>query len=193
MVALALSSCGDAESDCTLPETRKSVLAIVADDDHAALVNYAIKNSDVVAETVSNSASAKSRVANLARVKAINDELAAMRDRTQQQSHDDVSPYKERLDALLKERADLNSEYLKLDEQADAEQRAIWEKAKQDAVYALDDTILTNSKDRKTQTVTCSGLVYVKVGNTAAQKEVEFKVERKPDGRMSVSVDRFLF
>jgi hypothetical protein len=193
MVALALSSCGDAESDCTSADTRKSVLAIVADDDHAALVNYAIKNSDAVAETVNNSASAKARDANLARVKAINDELAAMRDRIQQQSHDDISPYKERLDVLLKERAGLNSEYLKLDEQADAEQRAVWEKAKQDAVYALDDTILTNSKNSKTQTVTCSGLVYVKVGNTAAQKEVEFKVKRASDGRMSISVDRFLF
>jgi hypothetical protein len=193
MVALALSGCGDAESDCTLPETRKSVLAIVADDDHAALVNYAIKNSDVVAETVNSSASAKARAANLARVKAINDELAATRDRTQQQSHDDVSSSNERLDALLKERANLNGEYLKLDAQAEAEKRAIWEKAKQDAVYALDDTILTNSKNRKTQAVTCSGLIYVKVGNTAAQKEVDFKVERKPNGRMSISVDRFLF
>jgi len=75
----------------------------------------------------------------------------------------------------------------------DAEKLAIWEKARQGAVYRLDDTILTNSRNRATRAVTCSGLLYVTVGDTIAQKQVDFKVERTTDGKMSVSVDPFLF
>jgi hypothetical protein len=75
----------------------------------------------------------------------------------------------------------------------EAEKSAIWEKARQGAVYRLDDTILTNSRNRTTRTVTCSGLLYVTVGDTIAQKQVDFKVERTTDGKMSVSVDPFLF
>jgi hypothetical protein len=75
----------------------------------------------------------------------------------------------------------------------EAEKLAIWEKARQGAVYRLDDTILTNSRNRATRTVTCSGLLYVTVGDTTAQKQVDFKVERTTDGKMSVSVDPFLF
>src|SRR3984957_2098489 len=45
----------------------------------------------------------------------------------------------------------------------EAEKLAIWEKARQGAVYRLDDTILTNSRNRTTRTVTCSGLLYVTV------------------------------
>ncbi|SIO63228.1 hypothetical protein SAMN05443247_09642 [Bradyrhizobium erythrophlei] len=75
----------------------------------------------------------------------------------------------------------------------EAEKLAIWEKARQGAVYRLDDTILTNSRNRATRRVTCSGLLYVTVGDTIAQKQVDFKVERTTDGQMSVSVDPFLF
>jgi hypothetical protein len=75
----------------------------------------------------------------------------------------------------------------------EAEKLAIWEKARQGAVYRLDDTILTNSRNRSTRAVTCSGLLYVTVGDTIAQKQVDFKVERTTDGKMSVSVDPFLF
>jgi hypothetical protein len=75
----------------------------------------------------------------------------------------------------------------------EAEKSAIWEKARQGAVYRLDDTILTNSRNRATRAVTCSGLLYVTVGDTIAQKQVDFKVERTTDGKMSVSVDPFLF
>ena len=75
----------------------------------------------------------------------------------------------------------------------EAEKLAIWEKARQGAVYRLDDTILTNSRNRATRAVTCSGLLYVTVGDTIAQKQVDFKVERTTDGKMSVSVDPFLF
>ena len=75
----------------------------------------------------------------------------------------------------------------------EAEKFAIWEKARQGAVYRLDDSILTNSRNRATRAVTCSGLLYVIVGDTIAQKQVDFKVERTTDGKMSVSVDPFLF
>jgi hypothetical protein len=75
----------------------------------------------------------------------------------------------------------------------EAEKLAILEKARQGAVYRLDDTILTNSRNRATRAVTCSGLLYVTVGDTMAEKQVDFKVERTTDGRMSVSVDPFLF
>jgi hypothetical protein len=73
----------------------------------------------------------------------------------------------------------------------EAEKLAIWEKARQGAVYRLDDTILT--KNRAARAVTCSGLLYVTVGDTTAQKQVDFRVERTTDGKMSVSVDPFLF
>jgi hypothetical protein len=75
----------------------------------------------------------------------------------------------------------------------EAEKLAIWEKARQGAVYRLDDTILTNSRNWATRAVTCSGLLYVTAGDTMAQKQVDFKVERTTDGKMSVSVDPFLF
>lgn len=75
----------------------------------------------------------------------------------------------------------------------EAEKLAILEKARQGAVYRLDDTILTNSRNRSTRAVSCSGLLYVTVGDTTAEKQVDFKVERTADGKMSVSVDPFLF
>src|ERR1700685_2431778 len=59
----------------------------------------------------------------------------------------------------------------------EAEKLAIWEKARQGAAYKLDDTILANSRNRATGAVTCSGLLYVTVGDTIAEKQVDFKVE----------------
>jgi len=73
------------------------------------------------------------------------------------------------------------------------EKLAVLEEARQGAVYRLDDKIHTNSRNRATREITCSGLLYVTVGDTIAQKQVDFKVERTTDGRMSVSVDPFLF
>jgi hypothetical protein len=66
----------------------------------------------------------------------------------------------------------------------EAEKLAIWEKARQGAVYRLDDTILTNSRNRATRAVTCSGLLYVTVVDTIAQKQVDFKVEQLNGRRM---------
>ena len=74
---------------------------------------------------------------------------------------------------------------------SEAEKSAILEKAKQDATYSLDDTIVMNS--RTARAAACTGLLYVKVGDTVAQKEVEFKVEQTADGKISVSVSPFLF
>jgi hypothetical protein len=75
----------------------------------------------------------------------------------------------------------------------EAEKMAIWETARKGAAYRLDDTILTNSRNRATGSVNCSGLLYVTVGDTTAEKQVDFDVERKADGKMSVSVHPFLF
>jgi hypothetical protein len=75
----------------------------------------------------------------------------------------------------------------------EAEKLAVFEKARQGAVYRLDDTIVTNSRNRAARSVACSGLLSVTVGDATAQKQVDFKVERTTDGKMSVSVDPFLF
>jgi hypothetical protein len=69
---------------------------------------------------------------------------------------------------------------------AEAEKSAIMDKAKQGAVYSLDDTIVVNSRNRGA--AICTGLLYVRIGDTTAQKQVDFKVEQAADGKISVSV-----
>jgi hypothetical protein len=76
------------------------------------------------------------------------------------------------------------------DKKSDAEKLAIRERAKQGAVYTLDDTVLTNSRDRIRRAVTCSGLLYVKVGDTIAQWNIRWS--RRRMGRCSL-VNPFLF
>ena len=76
---------------------------------------------------------------------------------------------------------------------SEAEKLGILEKARQGAVYRLDDTILMNSRNRAAQEVTCIGLLYVTVADATAQKEVEFKVKQAADGKIIVSVNPFLF
>jgi hypothetical protein len=73
------------------------------------------------------------------------------------------------------------------------EKSAIWQRARQGASYRLDDTISTNSRSKDLRAVTCSGLLYATVEDATAQKQVDFKVEQTPDGKMSVSVDSFQF
>ena len=80
-----------------------------------------------------------------------------------------------------------------VDTKSEAEKLGIWEKARQGAVYRLDDAILMNSRNRATQEVTCSGLLSVTVADVTAQKEVEFKVKQTADGKIIVSVNPFLF
>ena len=79
------------------------------------------------------------------------------------------------------------------DTKTEAEKSAVWEKARQSAVYRLDDTILMKSRNRAAQEVTCVGLLYVTVADVTAEKEVEFKVKQTLDGKIVVSVNPFLF
>ena len=73
---------------------------------------------------------------------------------------------------------------------SEAEKTAVLEQAKQGAIYSLDDTV---ANSRKPRTAVCTGLLSVTVGDTTAQKEVEFRVEQAADGKTSVSVSPFLF
>jgi len=75
----------------------------------------------------------------------------------------------------------------------EAEKAAILEEARKGAVYSLDDAILTNSRNKTTGTTSCSGLLSVNVGDTTAQKQVDFEIEQMTDGTISVSVNPFLF
>jgi hypothetical protein len=75
----------------------------------------------------------------------------------------------------------------------EADKLAFLEKARRDAVYRLDDRVVTNPKNRATRAATCSGLLYVTVGDTTAQKQVDFRIQRTTEGKTSVSVDPFLF
>ena len=74
---------------------------------------------------------------------------------------------------------------------ADTDKAAIKDKAKQGAVYSLDDTIVVNSKNKGA--AMCTGLLYVRVGDTTVQKEIDFRVEQVADGKISVSVTPFQF
>ena len=127
---LFLTACGDVGPDCATPDARNSVLKSVEDDRNNRLVNFAVDNSDAVAELLSRA-------------------------------------------------------------KADAEKAAIKDKAKQGAVYSLDDTIVVNSKNKGA--AQCTGLLYVRIGDTTVQKEIDFKVEQTADGKISVSVKPFQF
>jgi hypothetical protein len=87
----------------------------------------------------------------------------------------------------------INGEPAQFDVDAEAEKLVIWEKAKENAVYTLDDTVIVNSRNRATRTVSCSGLLSVTVEDTAAQKQVDFTVEQPAEGMILVSVKPFLF
>ena len=127
---LFLSACGDVGPDCGTPDARNSVLKSIADDRNNRLLNFAIDNSDAVAELISHA-------------------------------------------------------------KADAEKAAIKDKAKQDAVYSLDNTIVVNSKSK--DVALCTGLLSLRIGDTTVQKEVDFRVEQAADGKTSVSVKPFQF
>ena len=156
-VLLLLSSCRGEEPECGSLEARTSVVRIVAGDKNNSLINYAVKNSNTVAEMVAHSAGAKARSANVARGEEIKDEST------------------------------------KFDANTETEKLAILEKAKEGAVYTLDDTVIMNSRNRATHAVSCSGLLSVTVGDTTAQKQVDFTVEQSSEGKIFVSVKPFLF
>jgi hypothetical protein len=129
-ILLFLSGCGDVGPDCGAPDARNSVLKSVADDRNNRLVNFAVDNSDSVAELLSHA-------------------------------------------------------------KAEAEKSAIRDKAKQEAVYSLDDTIVVNSRNK--DAAMCTGLLSIRIGDTTVQKEVDFRVEQTADGKTSVSVKPFQF
>jgi hypothetical protein len=79
------------------------------------------------------------------------------------------------------------------DAKSEADKSAIWEKARRDGVYSLEDSIRMKSRNRATRAVTCIGILSVTVADTTAQKEIEFKLEHTTDGKMLVSVSPFLF
>jgi hypothetical protein len=79
------------------------------------------------------------------------------------------------------------------DAKSEADKMTILEKARRDAVYALDETIRLKSINRATRTATCSGVLSVTVADTTAEKEIEFKVEQATDEKTLVSVSPFLF
>ena len=75
----------------------------------------------------------------------------------------------------------------------EAEKSAILERATRGASYLLGDAINTNSTSKAGRVVTCSGLLSVTVDDATAHKQVDFKVEQTPDGKVSVSVSPFQF
>jgi hypothetical protein len=129
---LLLSSCGEEQPTCDSLEARNLVVKTVADDKNNSLLNYAVKNSSMVAKMVA-------------------------------------------------------------DVDAEADKLVIWEKAKEGAVYTLDDTVIVNSRNRVTQTLSCSGVLSVTVEDTTAQKQIDFTVEQPAKGIILVSVKPFLF
>ena len=76
---------------------------------------------------------------------------------------------------------------------AEADKLVILEKAKEAAVYTLDETVIVNSRNRATQTLSCSGILSVTVEDTTAQKQVDFTLEQPAKGIILVSVKPFLF
>jgi hypothetical protein len=75
----------------------------------------------------------------------------------------------------------------------EAEKSAILDKAVQRASYVLGDTVSTNSRSKDKREVSCSAVMTATVDDASAQKQVDFKVNRTPDGQMSVSVAPFQF
>src|SRR5262249_55972812 len=73
----------------------------------------------------------------------------------------------------------------------EAERSAILKEAEQRASYRLIDTIGTNTRSRKG--ATCSAELAVTVDDATAQKQVDFKIDKAPDGAMSISVAPFQF
>jgi hypothetical protein len=53
-VLLLLSGCGEVTPVCDSLDSRNTVVKVISDDSNNALVNYAAKNSSVIAATVSN-------------------------------------------------------------------------------------------------------------------------------------------
>jgi hypothetical protein len=59
--------------------------------------------------------------------------------------------------------------------------------------YALGEEMVTISTSADKRTFQCSAEMSVTVGGTTASKEVDFTVQKAPDGKISVSVAPFQF
>ena len=60
-------------------------------------------------------------------------------------------------------------------------------------LYRLGEKIVTTSTSPDKRTLKCSGAISATVGDTKASKEIEFTVQKAPDGKVSVSVVPFQF
>ena len=60
-------------------------------------------------------------------------------------------------------------------------------------LYLLGEKLVTTSISEDKKTLSCSGAISAVVGNTKASKEINFTVQRSPDGKLSVSVEPFQF
>ena len=60
-------------------------------------------------------------------------------------------------------------------------------------LYRLGERIVTTSTSGDKLTLKCSGAISATVGDTKASKEIEFTVQKAPDGKLSVSVMPFQF
>jgi hypothetical protein len=58
-------------------------------------------------------------------------------------------------------------------------------------IYVLGEKLVTTSTSK--QTLKCSGALSVTVGDIKASKEVDFTVQRTPDGKLAISVEPFQF
>jgi hypothetical protein len=67
------------------------------------------------------------------------------------------------------------------------------EKSKERPLYLLGEKIVTTSTSADKRTLKCSGSISVTVGDAKASKEVDFTVQKPPDGKTSVSVVPFQF
>jgi hypothetical protein len=60
-------------------------------------------------------------------------------------------------------------------------------------MYLLGQRMVTTSTSKDKLTLRCSGALSVTIKNLEATKEVNFTVQKSPDGKLSVSVDPFQF
>jgi hypothetical protein len=74
---------------------------------------------------------------------------------------------------------------------SDASKKA--DASRRQPIYVLGDKLVTTSTSDHKRTLKCSGALSVTVGDTKASKEVDFTVQRSPDGKLAVSVEPFQF
>jgi hypothetical protein len=75
----------------------------------------------------------------------------------------------------------------------DTDKSNLLEEAIQRASYAMGDSISTNSRSKSKHEVTCSGVLSATVDDATAQKQVDFKIVKAPDGTVSITVTPFRF